>query len=103
MKLEHKSIPFNEYYCELTQTLDSLANFNVNERPYYRHYILADEYCRTKKCLPIRVPGGTVGGVWINDKNVITQIDIDINYVVKTYSKDVKDVIQKYVGEVLEL
>lgn len=44
----------------------------------------------------------TVGGIHFDDNNIITQIVIDTNYVVKTYPSNIKELIQKYVGEVIE-
>lgn len=92
-----------EFRCELTKELDSLAK--LSEEHYYDmfyHYILADDYCKKEKCLAIRVPGGTVGGIWIDDNNAITKIVVDTEYVVKTYPNNVNELIQKFVGEVIE-
>lgn len=69
---------------------------------FFHHYILIDNCSRREKCLNIRVPGGTVGGVWIDDNNVITKIKIDTNYVVESYQSNVNEVIQKFVGEEIE-
>ena len=55
------------------------------------------------KCLAIRVPGGTVGGIWIDKNNMITKIVIDTNYVVKTYPDDVNDLMVKYIREKIEV
>lgn len=93
----------SEYRCELTRELDSLAK--LTEEVYYDffyHYILADDYCKKEKCLAIRVPGGTVGALWIDSRNIITKIVIDTDYVVKTYPDNVNKIVQKFVGEVIE-
>lgn len=87
-----------DYRCDLTRELDSLAK--LSEKEHYRsfyHYILADDWCKEKKCLAIRVPGRTVGGVWIDDNNIITKIVID-----SSYPSNINDSIQKFVGEVIE-
>lgn len=91
---------FNEYFCEITDELDRLAGIVKKDDEFYswKHYILADDFCVKERCLAIRIPGGTVGGIWINEDNVITKIEVDTNYVVKTYPKDVNIQIQKYVG-----
>lgn len=92
----------NEFFCELTEFLDEvsgIAKENENNEYHWRHYILADAYCRNKKCLAIRIPGGTVGGIWIDDNSFITKIVIDINYVVKTYPSDINDQVQKFIGK----
>ena len=47
------------------------------------------------------MPGGTVGGIYF-DNNIITKIVIDTNYVVKTYPANVNELIQRFVGEVIE-
>lgn len=69
---------------------------------HYYHYILADDWCKNQKCLAIRVPGGTVGGIYFDDNNIITKIVIDTNCVVKTYPDNVNELIQRFVGEVVE-
>ncbi len=104
MKLNNKRTVLNcEYVCELTKELDVLAKLTDKEfYDIFYHYIVADNYCKKEKCLAIRVPGGTVGGIWIDDNNAITKIVIDTDYVVKTYPSDVNDLIQKFVGEIIE-
>ena len=103
MKLEKCLFNCYEYRCGLTKELDDMSG--ISKQHYYdmfHHYILADEWCKKEKCLAIRVPGGTVGGIHFNDNNTITKIVIDIDYVVKTYPSNVNDLIQKYIGEVIE-
>ena len=93
----------DEYRCELTKELDSLAKLSESEYyDWFYHYILADDWCKKEKCLAVRVPGGTVGGVWVDENNVITKIFIDTDYVVKTYQNDVNELIQKFIGQVIE-
>ena len=102
MKLKDNGFK-HEYTCDLTEELDSLAKLTDREHyDWYHHYILADDWCINKKCLAIRIPGGTLGGIWIDDNNVITKIVVDTDYVVKTYPKNVNELIQKFVGEVIE-
>lgn len=103
LKLERRKSVCEEYRCDLTKELDDMSG--ISKQHYYdmfHHYILADEWCKKEKCLAIRVLGGTVGGIHFNDNNTITKIVIDIDYVVKTYPSNVNDLIQKYVGEVIE-
>lgn len=92
-----------EYTCELTKELDVLAGLDKREQyDWFHHYIYASEQCKSENCLAIRVPGGTVGAIWTDKNNVITKIGVDTDYVVKTYPGDVNDLIQKYIGEVIE-
>lgn len=92
-----------EYKCQLTKELDSLAKLNENDYyDFFYHYIQADELCKKEKYLAIRVPGGTVGGMWIDDNNRIIKIIIDTDYVVSTYPDNVNELIQKFVGEIIE-
>lgn len=91
------------YRCDLTKELDDISG--ISKQYYYHmfyHYILADEWCKNQKCLAIRVPGGTVGGIYFDDNGVITKIVVDTNYVVKTYPTNVNEIIQRFVGEVIE-
>lgn len=103
MKLEKYINKSQEYGCDLTRELDALSN--ISNQHYYDvfyHYILADDWCKNKHCLAIRVHGGTVGGVYIDDNYIITKIVIDTKYIVKTYPANVNELIQKFVGEVIE-
>lgn len=105
MKLRNRRETFNgDYVCELTKELDVLATFS--DKGFYdifHHYIVADDWCKREKCLAIRVPGGTVGGIYLDDNNVITKIYIDTDYVVKSYPSDVNEIIEKkFVGEMIE-
>ena len=93
---------FNEYHCELTDELDKLSGLDDKDSVLH-HYVIVDDHSMKNRCLPIRIPGGTVGGVWFNENLTIIKIIIDTNYVVKTYPDDVNEVVQKYVGKVLEL
>lgn len=91
---------FNEYFCDITDELDRLAGIERDDDYHsWRHYILADKLCVKEKCLAIRIPGGTVGDIWINDNGSVTKIRVVTNYVVGTYPKDVNEQIQKFIGE----
>lgn len=92
------------YVCELTKELDRLADFLDKE--YYdihHHYILIDKLNMKDKILAIRVPGGTVGDLELNEDFTIKSVKVDTNYVVKTYQKNVNGEIQKFVGMKLEI
>lgn len=104
MKLDNnKEWSVNEYRCEITTELDSLSKLTESDHyDFFHHYILADDYCKSVKCLAIRVPGGTVGGIWIDENNMITKIFVDTEYVIKAYPNNVNELIQKYVGEIIE-
>lgn len=85
---------------EITTELDRLAGLKP-ERPW-KHYVLASDEPRHDECLLIRVPGGTVGSIWINEDHVITNILIDTDYVVKTYSADVNEQMQKFIDRKID-
>lgn len=98
--LNSKYSDMGEYFCDITSELDKLAS--INSDTLLKHYILADNYCINKKCLAIRIPGGTLGGIWFDDNDVITKIKVDTNYVIKSYTGDVNEQIQKFVGQKIE-
>ena len=86
------------YYCKLTEDLDHSAGFD--KKAY--HYLLDYRNVNGFHNFPIRVPGGTVGGIWVDGRNVIVNIKIDRNYVVKTYSDELDAIIEKYIGKKIE-
>lgn len=102
MKLEqHPGL--REYVSELTRKLDEISGLSKQEYyDFFYHYIIVDEFCRKEKCLAIRVPGGTVGGIWFDDNNVVTKIVIDTDYVIKTYPEDIKKYVESYIGQIIE-
>lgn len=88
----------------MTKELDKVSGISGNQRyRFFHHYILVEKWCIKEKCFAIRVPGGTVGEIWIDKNNMITKIVIDTNYVVKTYLDDVNDLMEKYIGEKVEV
>ena len=104
MKLELNDYEEQEFVCNLTRELDKVSGIAADQHySLFHHYVLADEQCMNNKCLAIRVPGGTVGGIWIDKNNMITKIVIDTNYVVKTYPDDVNDLMEKYIREKIEV
>lgn len=76
----------NEYYCEITTELDKLAGLDPNG--HWKHYVLCDY---EDGCLPIRIPGGTLGSIEYDENSVITKIHVCTDYVVKTYPDDVNE------------
>ena len=90
----------NKFICSLTQELDTLAKFD--EESLYKHYIMIEDSFKKEKVIPIRVPGGTVEGVYVDDNHVINKVIVDTTYVVKTYPANINDIVTKYVGERLE-
>ena len=104
MRLVHKynvdknDYGYNEYYCELTDELDKQSEMDRR-----RHYILADKTAVVNKMFPIRVPGGTIGGIWLDENNVIKDIVIATDYIVKTYPKNINDLmLRQFVGTEME-
>ena len=99
MELISRRNNWEEFYCEITTELDSLAGIKpVGNLCLWRHYILADKIAVKDKCLSIRIPGGTVGNIFIDDSFVITKIIISPRYVVKTYPIDINEQIKQFVG-----
>ena len=83
-----------KFKCDITNELDKLAHLDTKKNSLYRHYILLEN----NNILPIRIPGGTVGDLYIRD-NKVEKIIIDTNYVVKTYNNNVNELINsKFIG-----
>ena len=56
----------NEYYCGITTELDKLAGLDPNG--HWKHYVLCDY---EDGCLPIRIPGGTLGSIEYDELSLI--------------------------------
>lgn len=86
------------YTCEITWFLDQVAG--LDER---LHYIVINDLLLSDDEDPatyyIRVPGGTVGSIWLDVDHNIRQIFIDTGYVVKSYPEDINEQVKKFVGE----
>lgn len=84
--------------CEITWFLDQVAG--LDERLHYiviNDLILFDD--EDPATYYIRVPGGTVGSIWLNDDCDIKSISIDPNYVVESYPANINEQVKKFVGE----
>lgn len=100
-----KCILDNHYTCDITRDLDKMSNINTKENPYFYHYICYDKIDLKNNIVCIRVPGGTVGCIKFDpDNHRIINIEIDTNYVVKSYFRNVvKNINNLYKGSILEL
>lgn len=101
MELENKYVgskynELHEYFCELTEFLD---NITEKKRLSRRHYILVLPCDFADGALPIRLPGSTVGGIFLDKNNVITKVLIDGNYYKDMYPKNINEMLERYVGE----
>lgn len=104
LKIESDYGMFGEYSCELTDKLDDLLGLDKipKKSRYFKHYLWIDNSLKDN-CILIRVPGGTVGNIIINDDDIITDIKIDTNYIVKTYPENVKEQMKKlFIGRKIE-
>lgn len=85
-----------EYTCDLTRFLDKQAGLTGR----MAHYILDDPFEKDGgvKLYPIRIPGGTVGALWLNKNSRIIKTALDTGYVVKTYPMDIHEKITRFAG-----
>lgn len=101
LKDKQNFLNYKEFYCDLTEELDQCAGFDTKKYRHYKHY-LVDYRDKNFDCISIRIPGGTIGGIWVDEHNIIVNIKIDRNYVVKTYSDELDAIIEKYIGKKIE-
>ena len=84
--------------CELTRFLDQVAG--LDEKLHYiikNSLILSDD--EDPAAYHVRVPGGTVGSIWLDVDHNIREIFIDTKYVVESYPDDINKQVRKFVGE----
>lgn len=88
----------NEWTCEITWFLDQAAGLDEK-----LHYIVINDLILFDDEEPatyyIRVPGGTVGSIWLDIDHNIRRIFIDTDFVVKSYPVDINEQMKKFVGE----
>lgn len=101
MKLKRRKIQGEvrkAWVCEITWFLDQVAG--LDER---LHYIVINDLILFDDEEPatyyIRVPGGTVGSIFLDDNYNIKEIFIDPNYVVESYPENINEQVRKFVGE----
>ena len=92
------------YVCDLTRRLDELAGLDMHkDYDIFYHYILYDEWDKKNHLMAIRVPGGTVGSIILDEDNDIYKINIDTDYVIDTYPEDVNERIKEFIGVRIKL
>lgn len=80
------------YQCEITKELDRLSKIGEydpnSSYKLFCHYILIED----SDILHIRVPGGTVGNIYLKDGK-ICKIKIYTSYIIRTYEDNVEEII----------
>lgn len=101
MKLKRRKIQgevHKAWVCEITWFLDQVAG--LDER---LHYIVINDLILFDDEEPatyyIRVPGGTVGSIFLDDDYNIKEIFIDPNNVVESYPANINKQMKKFIGE----
>ena len=95
-KIQRGSI--TTWTCEITWFLDQVAGLDEK-----LHYIIENSLVLSDDEDPatyyIRVPGGTVGSIWLDENYNIKRIFIDAKYVIESYPMDINEQVKKFVGE----
>lgn len=101
MELKRKKIRGevrNAWTCEITWFLDQVAGLDEK-----LHYIVINDLILFNDEDPatyyIRVPGGTVGSIWLDIDHNIRRIFIDTDFVVKSYPEDINEQMKKFIGK----
>lgn len=88
----------NAWTCEITWFLDQVAGLDEK-----LHYIVINDLILFNDEDPatyyIRVPGGTVGSIWLDDDYNIRRIFIDTEYVIESYPEDINEQMRKFISE----
>lgn len=86
----------DEYVCDLTEFLDQ---FRDEGWMPLRHYIIASELELADGILPIRLPGCTVGAVYLDENQTIRKVVIDGNAYKELYPEDINELVVSYIGQ----
>ena len=89
----------------LTKHLDKLSGRDSILTFWRRnkHYILIDGLSFIDHQFAIRVPGGTVGYVKLDDRNFIKAITLYPDSVVKTYPDNINELLKVHIGKPFDL
>ena len=95
---------YDEFRCDITYLLDDKSDIGKDITYIFYHYVIAGKNEIKDKVLPIRVPGGTIGAIKIDDERRITAIKLnsDTSHLVK-YPKNIAQMLEKYVGEIIKI
>ena len=92
-----------EYRCDVTFLLDDESDITKDITHMFYHYIIANINDLKDKILPIRIPGGTIGAIEIDDDRRITSIKLNSDNVLVKYPNNIAHLLEKYVGEIIEI
>ena len=86
----------DEYVCELTEFLDQ---FRDESWMPLRHYIIASELEFADGILPIRLPGCTVGAIYLDENRAIRKVVIEGNAYKALYPENINELVATYIGQ----
>lgn len=86
----------DEYVCDLTEFLDQ---FRDEGWMPLRHYIIASELELADGILPLRLPGCTVGAVYLDENQTIRKVVIDGNAYKELYPENINELVATYIGQ----
>lgn len=100
MKLIYRRSFKDQFVCELTRDIDRIVGMKYDHiLEDYGHYIYIDEYDlkHLNEPLAIRVPGCTVGAIWLDEDHKITNIELYNGRIIK-YPSNINEIMKKYIG-----
>lgn len=86
----------DEYVCELTKFLDQ---FRDGSWMPLRHYMIASKLEFADGILPIRLPGCTVGAVYLDENRTIRKVVIEGNAYKALYPENINEQVATYIGQ----
>lgn len=94
----------NEFWCELSMELDNLCGIHSYQTRFSRHYVYVDKVYLKENILVIRVPGRSMGGIYLDDSNKIIDIKIDRESNLILYPENIEELLKdKFLGVEVEL
>ena len=91
-----------KYFCNITKVLQIYEDevFGNNSR---KIFISITEEALKNRVFTIDMVGASLGTIWLDKDNCITDIKIDDYYVGYSFPENINDKLEKYIGQMINI